>query len=195
MNNNFYKIGFFEINSDLLYDEWLQTSNKFDLFNKTHKLTQGNFCKKYYRMRINHSDNFMKQDDPTLIQGFSEKFDDDTYSIDNIITDFQNTHTAEIAKQVSLYLENKYTAYKVTRIKYHALGIGAQLSLHTDNMSVPRFFLFVRVKEGCLMRIAGDIIPMTEPGALYRFNCKAPHSPINQSDDYRLCMVFDVKKI
>ena len=195
MNNSFYKVGFFDIDADRLYTEWYNASISFDLFEKTHNLTMSNRAKKYYRMRINHSNHFVKSEDPCIIHGVSKSYDEDTYSIDNIIDVFKNSYTEEIVKQVCDFLNTKMIAYKVTRIKYHALGPGAFLPLHTDGSETPRFFLFIRVKQGSYMHIAGDKIAMHEPGALYRFNCKALHSPINESDDYRLCMIFDVKKI
>ena len=195
MNNYFYKVGFFEIDADLLYEEWLKISNKFNLFELTHEFTSKGHCPNYYRLEINQRDNSVESDNPVLIHGVGEEVHDSEHNSNNIVSDFHNTYSAEVSSKVVKYLESKYPTYKVTRIKYAALAPGAFLGLHTDKRDAPRFFLFIRVKQGCYMHIAGDKIPMNEPGALYRFNCQALHSPVNESDDYRLCMMFDVKKI
>ena len=90
-------------------------------------------------------------------------------------------------------MTDRYTNYSISGIKYHALAPRCSLELHRDGgSSIPRFFLIASVLEGCYMQINDEKIPMHEEGSLFRLNCNVLHNPVNETDAYRLCIVFDV---
>lgn len=194
MNNYFHPIGRFDIDSALLYNEWMTISNEYDLFNRTIISTPDNFTKEYYRLRINYLDSDV---DPVMIDYIksTKQYNIDTSTNFKIIKDFQGSYTEQISSTVSDFLQKRFPSYYITFIKYHSLGPKSRFSLHTDTgTDVPRFFLLVWTKPGCYMQILDDKINMSDEGALYKLNCRVLHNPINDSDDHRLCMVFDVKK-
>jgi|688.fasta_scaffold169458_2 hypothetical protein len=196
MNNYFFKIAKFDIDETLLYNEWFHVANKYDAFNRTKKFIEDingvKGYKTYHRLRINYPDNMSSDMDPVMIQGYNTEVEATGYSIDNIIDDFKGSYTEKIARQVHDFLLEKYPAYIVTNIKYHSISPKSSMTLHIDDSTRPRFFLSASVPEGCFMQINNEKIPMHETGALYRMICKVLHNPLNESDGYRVSMVFDI---
>jgi hypothetical protein len=198
MNNYFHKIHKFDIDEKRLYDEFITVANKHDMFERTKKFIEDNngmsVYKTYYRLRVNYPSNCASDMDPVVIQGYNSHDLNEESLIENIIDDFKGTYTAEIARSVNEYLCERYPIYKVVSIKYHVLAPNSSLTLHTDGTDVPRFFLSVSVPEGAYMQINDEKIPMHENGALYRLICRPLHNPLNESDGYRVSMVFTVEK-
>lgn len=196
MNNYFFKVGQFDIDQGMLYNEWFHVATKYDMFDRTRKFIEENngmeVYKTYHRLRINHPDNMSSNIDPVMIQGYNTHVESTGYSIDNIVDDFKGTYTEKVARQVYDYLSEKYPALQVTNIKYHSISPKSSLTLHVDDTTIPRFFLSASVPEGCYMQINNEKIPMHETGALFRMMCKVLHNPLNESDGYRVSMVFDI---
>ena len=198
MNNYFHKIHKFDIDEKRLYEEFLHVATKHDIFERTKKFIEENkgieFYKTYYRLRINYPSNCKSDMDPVVIQGFTNRSDSDwgDYDIENIIDDFKDSYTSKIAKEVHDYIIGRYPEYKMSSVKYHVLAPRASLTLHRDGIDVPRFFLSANVPEGAYMQIIDEKIPMHENGALYKLICGALHNPLNESDGYRVSMVFTV---
>jgi len=197
MNNYFFKVAQFDIDEKLLYDEWFRVATKHDMFDRTKKFIEENngmqVYKTYHRLRINHPSNMSSSMDPVMIQGYNSHVEFTDYSIDNIVDDFKGSYTEKVARLVYEYLCEKYPAYAFTSIKYHSISPKSSLTLHTDNTTIPRFFLSASVPEGCYMQINNEKVPMHETGALFRLMCKVLHNPLNESDGYRVSMVFDVE--
>lgn len=196
MNNYFFKIAKFDIDQSLLYNEWFHVATKHDMFNRTIKFIENNdgmeVYKTYHRLRINYPSSMSSDMDPVMIQGYNSHVESIGYSIDNIIDDFKGSYTEKIARQVHDYLLEKYPALYITSIKYHSISPKSSLTLHVDDSTIPRFFLSASVPEGCYMQINDEKIPMHETGALFRMMCKVLHNPLNESEGYRVSMVFDV---
>jgi len=200
MRNYFHKITSFEIDSERLYSEWHEVATKHNMFSRTetYESTKKFTLPFYYKLMINYPSSLNENVDPVWIQSGESNIGEghDSYDINNIVKDFQGSHTEVVAKKCAEYLQSKYSNYyRLTTVKYAALAPKSHISTHTDGISVPRFFLSANVPTGCYMEVCGEQHPLDEQGAFFKMICSAPHSPINQSDGYRLMMVFDVAKI
>jgi hypothetical protein len=198
MNNYFHKIHKFDIDQKRLYDEFMEVARKHDMFERTRKIikeTKGMpVYSTYYRLRINYPNKCDSAMDPVVIQEHNTSLDWGSYNIDNIVDDFKGTYTSEVAKIVHDYIIDRYPEYKMGSIKYHVLAPKSSLTLHTDGTNLPRYFLSASVPEGSFMQINDEKIPMHETGALYKLICRAFHNPLNESNGYRVSMVFTVEK-
>lgn len=201
MRNYFYKIGFFEIDSKKLYDEWHAVGTKNDMFNRTENFVGSRTLDHrastpfYYKLLINYPSTLDENIDPVWLDGSDDNHgagDDATFTINNIMKDFQNSYTAEVVSKVNEFLKTKYKEYRTTVIKYAVLKPNSYIREHVDKSSIPRFFLSVNAPKGCYMEVCGEKHSLSETGALFRLMCNVPHSPINNSDDYRLMISFDV---
>jgi hypothetical protein len=198
MNNYFYKIKQFEIDSNQLYHEWMKVATKHNLFcrSESFKNSNNHILPNYYKLLINYPDHMDENIDPVrihndpLIKGQLKP----PFSITNIVKDFQGTYTEQVLKKVGNFILNTYPVYSLGTIKYAVLKPNSKIVTHTDISDTPRFFLSASVPKGCYMESADEKIPMDETGALFRMNVNVPHSPINESDDYRVTILFDVVK-
>jgi hypothetical protein len=195
MNNYFRKISKFEINNSHLYDEWIKIATKHDLFNRTENFISDEMhtLPNYYKLWINYPLHLDENMDPVGCDSRAGNQLRPPYSFDKLNKDFQGTYTEEVVKKVGTFIKNKYPVYNLTSIKYAVLGPKSLIKAHADISNVPRFFLCVSVLDGCYMEMAGERVPMNEIGALYRMNCNVAHSPINESDGYRVTILFDVQ--
>ena len=198
MINYFYKVTNFDINSKLLYDEWIVVAKKHNVFQRTaeYRPKKGHFLPNYYKVLINFPDNLSEDMDPVWIHRnpYNQGMTAPNWNINSILKDWQGTYTEQVARTVNSFLLQKNPEYKLQVINYAALGPKSRIAPHTDNITEPRFFLSVSAPEGCYMEINNEKHSMSEVGALYRLNLQAVHSPINESNDFRLMMMFDYLK-
>ena len=198
MNNYFHKVTQFEINSNNLYNEWMSVATKHNMFARSlsFKDSENHLLPNYYKLLINYPDHMDENIDPVRIHNDPSIKGQlvPPFSANNIVKDFQGTYTEQVVKEVSAYLLNRYPVYSLATIKYAVLQPKSKIVTHTDISTTPRFFLSASVPKGCYMESAGEKIPMDETGALFRMNVNVPHSPINESDDYRVTILFDVDK-
>lgn len=200
MHNYFQKISSFEINSDLLYQEWYNVAVKHDMFNRTESFVHPEkfILPYYYKLLINYPSSLNEEIDPVWIQNDESNLghaDIANFDINNIVKDFKGTQTEIVAKLCGDYIKNKFPNYRLTVVKYAALKPNSFISKHVDGKStIPRFFLSVRALEGTYMEVCDEKHPLNDHGALFKMRCMVPHSPINQSTDYRVMMIFDVAK-
>lgn len=197
MNNYFYKLHNFKIDDKLLYEEFMKVAIKHDMFERTRKFveqTNGwSTHKTYYRLRINYPEKLTSDCDPVVIEGYNVSDQLGSYSIDDIVDDFKDTYTCKVVREVYDYLIDRYPNYKIGSIKYHVLAPHSSLTLHKDGTSKPRFFFSANVPDGCYMQIMDEKVPMNENGTLFRMMCNVLHNPLNESDGYRLSIVFDIE--
>lgn len=199
MINYFYKVTNFAINQTQLYNEWFTVANKHDLFKRTQEFIpskKSHFFPFYYRMLINYPDSFNENLDPVWVHKnpLNQGIGQPNWSVNNIIKDWKNTYTENVVRIVNDYIMQKNVNYKIQTIKYTVLGPYSKISPHTDNDPKPRFFLSVSAPIGCYMEIYGIRHSMSEVGALYRLNSRCIHSPVNESNEYRVMMTFDYLK-
>lgn len=201
MRNYFYKITTFDIDGPRLYKEWLEVATKFDMFNRSNSFvpTRSIGTQPYYlKLMINYPSPIGPQMDPVWIPfcdtNAGEDQPDELYSLSNIINDFQGTYTEQVAHEVGSYIQNRYKEYKLTKVKYASLAPNSLITPHTDGTVEPRFFLTVNAPKGTYMKIFEERYTYEEVGSLFRLNVRGQHSPINESDDYRVMMAFDVVK-
>jgi hypothetical protein len=202
MRNYFHKLTSFDIDSKRLYDEWFSVATKHDMFARTiaYKHSDPNntkFLQPYYlKLLINYPSELDENIDPVWVQSGDSNAGEGliSYKLDNIIKDFQGSYTEQVAKLCGEYLQKKYPVYNLTCIKYAVLAPKSFIKTHIDGSVLPRFFLSASVPIGCYMEVCGERYPLEERGALFRMLTTAPHSPINESDGYRVMMVFDVVK-
>lgn len=190
MNSYFHKIGRFDIDSKLLYDEWLTVANKHDLFHRTLISTPESYTKEYCRLRINYVEPNI---DPVMDEILRPNYDISTNFV--TIKDFQGSYTEQIANNVTDFLHQRFPKYRVTFIKYQSLNPKSSMAVHTDRGHINiTFILFVWVKPGCYMQVLDEKINMADEGALYKLNFRVQHGPVNDSNEHRLCMFFEVMR-
>jgi hypothetical protein len=203
MINYFHKINKFYIDHKKLYDEWYEVATKHDMFERTHhfvsrrSLDYSPSIPVYYKLLINYPTSMDQNIDPVWLDR-SEDNDtgsDTTFSIDNINTNFKNSYTESVVKHVDKFITSKYKTYKTTVVKYAALRPNSLINTHVDKRSIPRFFLTVNAPQGCFMEVCGDRHSLSDAGALFKMICNAPHSPINESDQFRVMIIFDVAPV
>jgi len=193
VNQPFTKVHQFDIDCNLLFKEWHDIASKQQIFadSRTYLLLLITYPSSY-----NQDIDIAKFQNTIGVDNFYNISSE--FSVRNIVKDFKNTYTEHVAQKVSEYIETSFSNYNTTIIKYAAQPPNCRMRTHVDthpNSMLPRFLLAVNAKHGSIMEVDGCQYPLDEQGSLFMLDRTVAHSPINQSNDYRLLMHFDVKQI
>jgi len=196
MQHYFQKITSFDIDAKMLYDEWFNVAEKHNMFKRTNRykpIIKGYWHRFYYNLIINYPDGYTEDIDPVWITNCTDNQGqvNEGWSIENIIKDFKGSYTEKIAKTVNDYVITRYKSYKPITVKYAVLGPNYSIPPHIDKDVTPRFFLTIHAPKGCYMQMLGEKLTHGMPGHLFRIQQQVEHSPINESDDFRVIMMFD----
>jgi hypothetical protein len=182
--SNFEFVKQFNIDCNILLDEWNKLTTRYSVFSTP---------KQYPRLLINHPSGY--KDDIDIVN-FTEQIGvqnfyqiSNTFSLDNITKDFQNTYTEKVVKEVVDFLMDKY---QVTVIKYAGLAPNFVMGMHKDHDLHPRFMLLVSGNDLCYMDTDDARYPINQIGGLYKLDRQQPHNPINLGTTWRIMIHFDV---
>lgn len=191
MNTSFEKLVKFDIDCKRLQDEWVYVANKNRLFDR---------ASTYLLLLITYPSSYNDDIDIVDFQnqiGVNKFFNiSSEFSSLQIVRDFQKTYTHEVVLAVSEYVSNAFPNYCTSIIKYAAQAPNCRMRIHTDDhisSQLPRLLLTVDTRVGCFMQVENELHTLDDNGVLFLLDRTKLHAPINQSDNYRLLMHFDLK--